>query len=196
MLRDAITLPTIACERLHLRWLTPDDVPALFTVFGDPEVCRYWSSPAMPALEDAAALRDQIVSLFAQRALFQWGVALRETDEVIGTCTLAGLDNAHRRASVGYALARAHWGRGYAGEVLARLVRFAFDDLDLHRLEADADPRNLASLRALERVGFVREGYQRERYHHMGEIQDTVLFGLLRREWRESRPDLQHPSGG
>lgn len=189
MLPDAITLPTLECERLRLRWLTPDDVPALFAVFGDPEVCRYWSRPAMLDVAEAADLRDQIVSLFTQRTLFQWGIALRESDEVIGTCTLAGLDEQHHRASVGYALARAHWGRGYAGEALPRLVRFAFDELDLQRLEADVDPRNLASIRALERAGFAREGYQRERYHVNGEVQDTVLFGLLRREWRGERAD-------
>ena len=64
-------------------------------------------------------------------------------------------------------------------EVLPALLRFGFAEMGLHRIEADADPRNERSIRSLERLGFVREGYQRERYFVNGEWQDSVLFGLL-----------------
>jgi [ribosomal protein S5]-alanine N-acetyltransferase len=185
MLPHADRLPTLDTARLRLRWLTPDDVPALFAVFGDPEVCRYWSRPALADVDAARALQAEIAEAFADRSLFQWGIARRDTDAIVGTCTLATLSAEHARAEVGFALARACWGRGYVAEALPAMVRFAFETLGLHRLEADADPRNAASIRALERVGFVREGYQRERYHMLGEWQDGVLFGLLRREWRE-----------
>ena len=72
-------------------------------------------------------------------------------------------------------------------EVLPALIHFAFDTLDLHRLEADVDPRNTRSIRLLEGTGFRREGLMRERYHLNGELQDAVLYGRLRREWRGSR---------
>jgi RimJ/RimL family protein N-acetyltransferase len=187
MLRDADRLPTIATERLLLRWLTPADVPALFAVFGDPVVCRYWSRPTLPDLAAAAALQEEIVGRFRERRLFQWGIAERETGAVVGTCTLAALDATHRRAEIGYALARAAWGRGYVAEALPALVRFAFEELELHRIEADVDPRNDRSIRALEREGFVREGHLRERYHVQGEVQDAALYGLLRHEWAARR---------
>ena len=64
------------------------------------------------------------------------------------------------------------------------VIDHAFDDLGLHRLEADADPRNARSLRLLEDLGFTREGYLRERHLIGGERQDSVLFGLLRSDWR------------
>lgn len=69
-------------------------------------------------------------------------------------------------------------------EALTALLDFAFGALDLHRLEADVDPRNAASVRTLERLGFRREGYLRERWLVGGEIQDALFYGLLRREWR------------
>ena len=84
---------------------------------------------------------------------------------------------------VGFALGRSAWGHGLATGALEVLINFAFDALDLHRLEADVDPENESSLRVLERQGFRREGYLRERWHHLGEIRDTVFLGLLRREW-------------
>jgi ribosomal-protein-alanine N-acetyltransferase len=101
---------------------------------------------------------------------------------VIGTCTLASISRAHQRAELGYAIVRSHWRQGYASEVATAMVRFAFNTLDLHRLEADVDPRNIPSTHVLERLGFRKEGYLRERYHMNGEIQDAVLFGLLRHE--------------
>jgi [ribosomal protein S5]-alanine N-acetyltransferase len=183
VLPDADRLPTLDTARLRLRWLTPDDAPALLAVFGDPVVCRYWSRPPLAALAAAAELQQEIAQLFAERSLFQWGIAERETDAVVGTCTLAALSAEHRRAEVGFALARAAWGRGYAAEALAALLAFAFERLALHRVEADVDPRNARSIRALERAGFVREGCLRERYLIAGEAQDAVMYGLLRREW-------------
>jgi RimJ/RimL family protein N-acetyltransferase len=71
-------------------------------------------------------------------------------------------------------------------EALRLLVDFAFGSLGLHRLEADVDPRNGPSLRLLERLGFRREGLLRERYHAQGEIQDSVILGLLAPEWQQA----------
>jgi RimJ/RimL family protein N-acetyltransferase len=56
--------------------------------------------------------------------------------------------------------------------------------MNLHRLEADVDPNNAASIRSLERLGFQREGYLRERWHVGGGIQDAIFFGLLKHEWQ------------
>jgi [ribosomal protein S5]-alanine N-acetyltransferase len=196
MLPDADHLPTIPTERLRLRALRPADVPALFAVFGDRVVARYWSRPALPDLAAAAALYDEITQSFAARTLFQWGLVERGTDAVIGTCTLAALSAEHRRAEVGFALATSVWGRGYIAEALPALLSFAFTDLGLHRIEADADPRNDRSMRALERVGFTREGYQRERYFLNGEWQDAVLYGLLRDVWEGGQARrLESPHG-
>jgi [ribosomal protein S5]-alanine N-acetyltransferase len=183
MLPEATSLPTLPTQRLALRWLTPADVPALYEVFSDLEVTRYWSSPPFADIAAAEALLAEIHEAFARRTLFQWGIARRSDDLVVGTCTLAGLVPAHRRAEVGFALGRRHWGQGYMAEALPALVEFAFGQLGLYRLEADADPRNRASIRALERLGFKQEGYLRGRYHLHGEIQDAILFGLLRPDW-------------
>lgn len=184
---DQSELPTLVTSNLHLRALTRADVSALFSIFGDPEVTRYWSHPALPTEDDAEKLHEHIISGFKKRSLFQWGLARREDDIVVGTCTLAGLDRGHRRAELGFALARAQWGQGLMAEMLPVLVDFAFGPLSLHRLEADVDPRNSASLRTLERLGFRKEGYLRERYHVGGETQDSVLLGLLAAEWLDFR---------
>jgi RimJ/RimL family protein N-acetyltransferase len=73
-------------------------------------------------------------------------------------------------------------------EALHALLGFAFDVLDLHRIEADVDPRNVPSIRTLERLGFQREGYLRERWQVNGEIQDALFYGLLRPDWETAIP--------
>jgi|SRR5688572_7917589 len=191
MLLDVDQLPTITTERLRLRWLTPDDVHALFGIFGDPDVCRYWSRPALGDVAAAAALQQEIAQLFAERSLFQWGIAEIESNRVIGTCTLAGLSSQHKRAEIGFALARHAWGHGYVTEAVTALLAFAFDTLQLHRIEADVDPRNHRSIAVLERVGFEQEGYLRERYHLNGEVQDALFYGLLHADF--ARPQQKKP---
>jgi len=176
-------LPTLQTPRLTLRPPVDSDVPALFAIFRDAESMRYWSRPEMTDPAEAEALLRDVKRLAETGTLFQWGLARREDDLVIGTCTLHRIDRDNRRAEIGYILRRDHWGQGLATEALAALFAHAFGTLGLHRLEADIDPRNAASIRLIERLGFKLEGRLRERYFVAGDIQDTAFYGLLAHEW-------------
>lgn len=176
-------LPTLVAPRLQLRWILPGDLDQLYGVFSDPEVMRFWSHAAWPHVDEAAIYLEAIHRGFEQGDLFQWGIALRGDDRLIGTTTLYGIDRAQGRAEVGFALAREHWGRRYAREALTVLLDHAFTTLGLRRIEADVDPRNQGSLNTLEGLGFRREGYLRQRWQVAGEVQDSVLMGLLASDW-------------
>lgn len=188
-LMDWKRLPTINANRVSLRWISAQDVDALYTIFSNTEVMRYWSRPPLPDRNAANELLSEIHGGFNQRMFLKWGVAL-PNNLIIGTVTLFHLDFDHRRAEVGYALDRAHWGKGYMGEALEALLGYSFGVLDLHRIEADVDPRNAASIRTLERLGFQREGYLRERWQVSGEIQDALFYGLLRPDWETVKSKL------
>jgi len=180
-------LPTLRGDGLLLRWLTADDVPALYAIFSDADVVRFMSIQHLTSDAARLALLDEIHKGFRGGTLYQWGVQLDQS--IVGTCTLADINRKHRRAELGFALARAFWGRGLMLQALPTVIQFAFERLDLHRIEADTDPRNIASMRVLERLGFQREGLLRERYVQLGEIQDAVVFGLLRRDWDSPVPN-------
>ncbi len=180
-------LPTLTAARVGLRWLEAGDTEDLWTVFGDPAVMRYWSSPPLHDRGAAEDLLADIRSCFERRELFQWGVTLVENDRVIGTCTLAWPQLESGRAELGFALGQAWWGRGYMSEALTLLLDHAFGPMGLRRLEADIDPRNEPSLRLVDRLGFRREGLLRERWLVDGEVQDSVFCGLLAREWLARR---------
>lgn len=180
-------LPTLEAPRVRLRALTDRDIDALFAIFSDEVMMRFWSTLPMKERAEAERYLASIRSGFADQTLFQWGVERRDDGEVLGTCTLFNFHRASRRAELGYCLRSPWWGKGYMGEALAALIDYAFGTLRLRRLEADVDPGNAASLRILERMGFTREGLLRERWDIGGQIGDTVFLGLLDREWRGGR---------
>jgi RimJ/RimL family protein N-acetyltransferase len=177
------TLPIINTPRVVLRWISEDDIDSLYEIFSNPQVMRYWSSPPLANREAAADLQRAIANDNESETMVKWGIALRDSNTVIGTTTLFHLSLENGRAELGYAMAHAHWGKGYMNEALTALVSHAFEVMELRRLEADVDPRNAASIRTLEKLGFQREGFLRERWHVNGEIQDAFFYGLLRREW-------------
>jgi len=187
---DAKTIPIITTPRLVLRWVSEDDVDTLYEIFSVPEVLRYMDRGPLPNREAAVALQREIAEGNESGRMFKWGIALRDSNTIIGTTTLFNLNLDNGRAELGYAMGHAYWGKGYMNEALKALVSHAFEVMSLRRLEADVDPRNAASIRTLERLGFQREGFLRERWHVNGEIQDALFYGLLRREWLK----LQEPS--
>lgn len=179
-----LTAITLTTPRLTLRPLTAADIPALFAIFSHPEVMRYWSSPPYTEIAQARTMLLNCQEGYATGEFLQLGIAQRDDAVLMGTCTLFALHAASRRAEIGYALGRPYWGAGYMHEALTALIDHAFNTLNLHRLEADIDPRNTASARTLERLGFQKEGHLRERWIVSDEISDSWIYGLLRREWQ------------
>lgn len=174
----------IELERVRLRAIGEADVDALFAINSDAQVARYLSHPPMSERAQAADLVARIRAGYADGASLQLAIERKEDGALLGTCILFHFHAASRRAEIGYTLGREHWGRGYMHEALTGLIDYAFGALGLNRLEADIDPRNAASARSLERLGFTREGLLRERWIVNGETSDTAFFGLLRRERR------------
>ncbi len=176
--------PVLHTQRLRMRMLDAQDAEALFAIFSDREVMRYWSTaPWSDAAEGEGMVAGDRDAL-ARGTAIRYGLEERTSATLIGTVSLHAFDPANRRAEVGYALARSRWGQGLMHEALVVLIEHAFTALALHRLEADIDPRNAGSARSLERLGFVREGLLRERWHVGGEVSDTALYGLLRSDWK------------
>jgi ribosomal-protein-alanine N-acetyltransferase len=179
--------PRLHGSRVRLRAPRADDADALFALFSDPAVMRYWSRPPMTERAEAEAQLARWADGFASRGGISWAITLGDADEAVGSCSLFRLDPDHRRAEIGYALRADQWGRGVAREAAALALDWAFGTLGLHRVEADIDPRNAASRGLLLRLGFVSEGLLRERYFVAGEVTDTELFGLLSRDWQGQR---------
>lgn len=178
-----LSTPTVRTERLRLRPFRDNDADALFALQSNAHVLRYWDSP--PWTDPGRA--ERFIHKCRQMADEGTGVRLaidREPDRAfLGWCTLSRWNPDFRSAALGYCLSDTAWGHGYATEGAAALLQWAFDTLDLNRVQAETDTRNLASARVLEKLGFVREGTLREDVVVNGDVSDSWVFGLLRREW-------------
>jgi ribosomal-protein-alanine N-acetyltransferase len=175
----------ISTDALTLRFLSEADLPAAYDIFSHPEVMRYWSYAPWTDRSQAERWLINIQKGYRSGDAFQLGIERRADHILLGTCSIFQFHVASRRAEIGYALGRPYWGLGYMNQALRALLRYAFQTRDLNRLEADIDPRNVASAKTLERLGFQKEGHLRERWIVNDEISDTHLYGLLRREWQE-----------
>ncbi len=179
--------PRLATPRLVLDAMRPGDEGALFAIFGDDEAMRFWSTTAWPDARPAHVLIARAGEGVARGEAVRWAIRRAADTRLLGTATLFALSAPNRRAEVGYILGRAYWGQGFMGEALRAILDWAFGPLGLHRVEADTDPRNAASVRLLERLGFAREGRLRERWIVGGEVCDSLLLGLLAEDWRRRR---------
>jgi RimJ/RimL family protein N-acetyltransferase len=183
-LRFPAAFPVLRSERLVLDAVREGDEPALFGIFRDEQAMRYWSTTAWPDARPATVLIERARELHERGEAIRWALRRAPDAPLLGTATLFGISAANRRAELGYILGREHWGSGLMHEALAAILEWAFAVLGLHRVEADTDPRNAASLALLERLGFVREGLLRERWIVGGEVAHSVLLGLLAADWR------------
>ena len=178
-------------DRLLLRPMQQGDAEELFQIFSHPQVMRYWSHPAWTSIASAREQIEQDEVELAEGDHLRLGIIRKQDETLIGTCSLFAFDKQNRRCEVGYALHPDAWHQGFMQEALCLLLNYAFDTLDLNRLEADIDPRNLASAKSLERPGFVREGLLRQRWIVGDEVSDSALYGLLRDDWRSPKAKLE-----
>jgi len=178
--------PLLQTARLRLRAFEDTDADDLFALQSNAYVLRYWDSP--PWTEPARA--EKFITRC--REMEQEGTGTRlAVDRVsdgafIGWCTLGSWNPDFRSASLGYCYTEAAWGHGYATEAARALLGWAFDTLDLNRVQSEADTRNVASARVLEKLGFLHEGTLREDCVVNGDVSDSWVYGLLRRDWRPS----------
>jgi ribosomal-protein-alanine N-acetyltransferase len=180
---DFTTFPILTTERLCLRQLTHADAEAIMAIFGSPEVLRYLNDDPVDTREKAVKMIDWLNDFFKNHKAVPWGVTLSDDDHVIGHCGWYAWDRANRRVDIGYHLMPSHWGKGYATEAARAVIGWCFDNLDVHRIQADCTDGNIASERVMLRCGFRHEGTWRESCWEHGRFVDIKQFGLLRREF-------------
>ena len=173
----------IVTERLVLRLLQPEDVPAFAAYRRDPDVARYQSWDTTYTVEDGERLvaAQQGVEFGEPGPWVQVAAVDRATGELRGDCAVR-VDEP-RTAEVGVTFALASQGTGLATEALRAVVGRLFEHHAIHRVYAQADDRNAAVHRLLERLGFRCEARLVEADWFKGEWTTLRTYAILRREW-------------
>jgi len=182
--------PVLETERLVLRAVRPSDLPALFAIFSDEDVTRYYGLETFTAVDQAAQRIGAIRQNYQRRRSIRWAITRPADDTLIGSVGLMNLRPKFYNAAVGYELARAYWRQGIMTEALTAVVNFGFIVMAMNRIEAFVMPENVPSIRLLEKLAFVNEGLMREYGYWRQEFHDLLLFSLLRKDWEVRRLEI------
>jgi RimJ/RimL family protein N-acetyltransferase len=172
--------------RLRLRAFEDADTDDLFTLHSNAYVLRYWDSPPWSERDRAEKFITRCREMAQEGSGARLAVERVSDSAFIGWCTLNNWNPDYRSASLGYCYGEAAWGHGYATEAAHAVLQWAYGTLDLNRVQAETDTRNVASARVLDKLGFQREGTLREDCIVNGDVSDSWVYGLIRREWRPS----------
>jgi RimJ/RimL family protein N-acetyltransferase len=179
-------------ERLLLRPYESGDLEFLLGLFGREDVCRYLNWPPM----DETAARSLLERRLVQSRITKEGEGIslvaveRAGGRAVGELVLSLTSEAHRQGEVGWSIRPDRQGLGYATEAAGEILRLGFEELGLHRIVAECDPRHGASIAVMERLGMRHEAHHLETAFIKGEWVGSTVYALLESEWRSaSRED-------
>jgi [ribosomal protein S5]-alanine N-acetyltransferase len=167
---------------LELRLARPSDARELERMFHDPKVNRYL--PPARRVETGVQYLARARQGLREGTGYRFVARERGSHEFVASVSLFDLHPEDRSAEVGYALARSHWGQGYATEAVSALLEWGFSSLGLHRVGAWVVEPNRSSVAVLRRLGFHSEGRSREAAARPGGYDDLLHFGILDPEFR------------
>ena len=179
-------LPVLETADLTLRPFRMKDARDVFSYASDPEVARYVLWDPHQSLGETRSYLLSMRSLYRSGLPSSWAIEFRPTGRVIGSIGYMWISRENHSAEIGYSLSKEYWNRGLTTQALSAVITSGFQDLRLHRIEAQHDVRNPASGRVMQKNGMRREGILRSRLINKGEYIDIALWAILREDWEAS----------
>lgn len=173
------TFPVIHTERLDLIEIKTNHLNDLFKLFGDDQVTEFYNLKTLLDKREAQYLIDWFQSRFNNQLGIRWGIAIKGKKKIIGTIGFNNFTKGHR-ANLGYDLQKDYWNNGYIKEAIVAVTKFGFEKLEIHRIEAEVMPRNIYSGKALESLGFKKEGLLRDWMLWNEKHYDMIMYSLIR----------------
>ena len=185
MTQSSQSFPQLETKRLVLRQFRLDeaDQAALFRLFSDSRVTRFYNATTFTRPEQARIMLKRRYDGFWQGRAIRWAITLKGKDELIGSCGFNSWDKKKQLGELGYELARPFWNQGLMTEAVTAVTTYGFTKLTLKRIEAWIMPQNQPSANLLIKVGFQSEGILQGKGYWNGRFHDLELFSLLAEQW-------------
>ncbi|WP_456274728.1 GNAT family N-acetyltransferase [Bacillus sp. AK031] len=171
-------------ERIYLREFIESDWVGVYKYASQNIVSKFqvWEPNST---EDSKEFVNQILidKSKSPRTRYVYAIILKETDEMIGAGEINVRDFFNKSGDIAYIINPNYWGKGLATDVAKILIRFGFEDLNLHRIFAYCNPENLGSLKVLEKAGLTQEGRLRENLLMKDGWRDSFIYSILESEW-------------
>jgi RimJ/RimL family protein N-acetyltransferase len=146
--------PFLATENYALRNLTPEDAQEIFALRSSDEINKYLDRPKANTLDDALSFITTIINGIAKNEAIFWVVTPKGEARFLGSICLWRISREEAKAEIGYELLPENHGKGIMQEVIPRVIQFGFEEMKLRTIEAELSPRNLKSVRLLEKNNF------------------------------------------
>jgi ribosomal-protein-alanine N-acetyltransferase len=176
------SFPELETERLRFRKIDLSDANEIFLIRSNEDVMRFMDVSRHHSISDSEKLILTAEDSYKKETGMNWAIIEKLSNSFIGYIGFIRIFSEHCRAEIGYVLKPEYWGKGYMFETINRVVRFGFDEMQLHSIEANVNPLNERSQKVLERVGFKKEAYFRENYLFDGKFLDSVIYSLLEKD--------------
>jgi ribosomal-protein-alanine N-acetyltransferase len=170
--------PTLYTERLLLREILPTDINAVFDGLSHPEVIRYYGV-SFATLEATREQMDWYSNMIKNDEGRCWAICSKDNNEFYGVITLPFWKKEHRSIELGYWLLPDYWNKGFISEALRVVIDHAFNHMNIHRIFAESEDDNPASIATLKKMGFEYEGKKRECEIKNGRFINLDMYALL-----------------
>lgn len=171
--------PVIETDNLVLRNLNEQDREDVFAIRGDKETMQHIFRPLAKTLEDADGVINMILGFTDRNERINWAITQKGNDKLIGVIGYVKFNSDNFRSEVGYVLNKQYWGSGITGEALKAVCNYGYKTIGLHSIEALVRPENKASIRLLEKTGFIKEAYFKDYFFNGEKFFDAEVHSLL-----------------
>ena len=176
-------IPTLESSRLIFRAIKRTDLYDIYEYSSNPKTSQYLLWEPHMTMEYTREFIEIVISKYKSGEYNDWALVNKEDGKMIGTCGFTRIDEENSVAEIGYVISPSYWGRGFATEAASKIIEFAFEKLNVNRIEAKFMFGNDASLAVMKNVGMKFEGYQREAMFVKGKFKTIGISSILKREY-------------
>lgn len=174
------TFPELESERLIFRTYKKDDAQTLLNLRSHKAVSKYMDTAIPKNIEDTEKRINNYIKVFKESKGITWAIIEKASNMHIGDFGIWQIDRQNSRGEIGYILHPDFWGKGYMTETLNTVIRFGFNDLNLHSYSANVNTENENSKALLLKFGFKLEAYFRENFYYDGQFLDSEIYCLIK----------------
>ena len=179
--------PILECDRIILRKMDRSFADDMFEYASNPAVTKYLTWDVHPNRRFSYNYLGYVNSRYRTGEFFDWAITMRDSGKMIGTCGFTRFNFSSYSAEIGFVLNPKYWGYSIAPEASRRVIRFGFDTLELHRIEARYMENNIQSRRVMEKSGMTFEGIYRDMMLVRGQFVSVGVCSILRSEFNRNR---------
>lgn len=177
-------MAVIETDHYFFREIEDDDCDAIFMIYSEKEVCRYFGINPLKEMSEARGIITYFKKSDEDHTSFSLAIVSKKSDDLIGLCHFQEINLAYRKAELSFELNKTSWCKGVMTEVLKSFISYGFEQLNFNRIQANVCADNKGSVKLLEKNGFEKEGVLRENIFNFVDncFEDTVVYGKLKKK--------------